>query len=497
MKAFAAEYLEYLERANNWLFHRFLEYFRENFGRVKISFLFNAYQPRANRNYYETREKAESPSDPFFKEYIDVINEYRAERKETDNLVKVAVTDSYVPLLAAAHFFPHSLSIAFPQVTLDLARNFYPNVYKTIVEQHNNGDFDLGISAYHHSFAPMLNERELEQEYSAAFKKFKEIDGRKNDFITLHIPECGVSPTLLDVLGKIQNDEGIRFATVLDSTYHNVHSFNSYNFGSFDIGRPNELIYLSNGNVHRLRILFSNNDFSRRKFSFPPIPSTKSDVKSIGFWYLTELIESIAKPQPYPYWDMLRKGKNILFVVHTDAETIGFHSPGREYSFFLFLNLLKEFDFKLTTIAECAKSTPYMTDNKTSLLYKTWDMETYGLTDRWMKSGEGSTTHLLFTASEVYPYLIAELKSNERMMNATQRRRLLAASERFGNALASCPHWWSNPDSIPGKQFVNDIQECGTHLKKLEQFVPQQKIHLLDALEKLKKHPLIKNTLKR
>ena len=485
MEPFVAEYLVYLERTNNWLFHRLLDYTGNIQGRINISFLFNAYQPRANKQYKERRAKATPPDNPFFKNYHKAILSYGAEREETDNLVKVAVTDCYVPLLAASQLFPGSMSIAFPQITIDMMKNFYPEVYQRMIDQHNNGEFDLGISSYHHAFAPMIRSDLLEQEYMATLKEFQKIDKRKNDFITLHIPECAVSPTLLDVLSEVQNNKGIRFATVLDSEFHNTWPY------PYDIGKPNELVYLAKGEVSRLRILFSNNYFSRKSFSFPPV----LDPKGTAFWYFTTLFESIAKPQSYPYWDRLKKGENICFVVHTDAETIGFHSPGREYAFFLLLHLLNSFDFELTTIPRCVKKTPHMTKEKSPLLFKTWDMETHGLTNRWMKRGDPkSSAQFLFNALEVYPPLFKDLERKEESMDLRDKKRLWAARMRFANSLTSCPHWWSNQDSIPGKQFAHDVIECGRHIQKLERHVPKNRKHLLNEIEELKGHPFVKQT---
>jgi hypothetical protein len=492
MEPFAEEYLRHLERTNNWLFGKLLEYKNggESHGRIEVSFFFNAYQPRSNRIYREFRPRAQPPDNPFFKQYSEEIAGYGAKRQDCDSLLKVAVTDCYVPLFAAAKFFP--ISIAFPQTTLDGLKRHYPEVYAKAIEQHNHGELDLGISSYHHAFAPMLRADLLEQEYLSALAEFLKMDKKRDDFIALHIPECAVSPTLLEVLGKIQSRENVRFATVLDSEYHNAAPY------SYDIGKPNKINYLAKGEICRLRALFSNNFFSRTAFSFPP---SGLDEKGTAFWYLTTLFESIAKPQAYPYWDRLCKGENVNFVVHTDAETIGFHAPGREYALFLFLHLLNSFNFKLSTISKCAKKDPpelHVTKERVPLLFRTWDMETHGDIARWMKRGDpNSSAQFLFHTLEIYPPIIRDLEEAESGMGLGEKRRLWAARMRFANSLTSCPHWWHDPDSVPGKQFVKDILKCGEHLGKLckrVKHVSKSRNHLLKEAEELRFHPFVQRT---
>lgn len=483
MEPFVAEYLTWIERENRWLFDRLLEFTSHMRDRLTVSFVFNAYQPRCNKTYKEEKPKLNPPDNPFFDNYYNTIVAYGATRKEKDTLMAVAVTDSYVPLMAAVESFPGAITLAFPQVTLDRMRNLYPAVHEQLIMQNNFGKIDLGISSYHHAFAPMLDERMLMQEYYSALEAFSRIS-TKRSLISLHIPECAVSPTLFDVLGCIQNKEKVKFVTSLDSDYHNQT-------GAYDIGMPNEITYRSKGEACGLKVMLSNNNFSRRLFSFPP----NTDSKTVGFWYFTRLFESVAKPQIYPYWGRLSEGKNTNFVVHTDAETIGFYSGERVYSFYLMVHLMKCFGMKLESLAEAGRAEAKTTNEKDHLLYKTWDMETCGTVNRWMKKEYDSSTQLFFTASEIHPYLIENLTEKESEMNSKEKKRLWAARARFANALTSCPHWWGSQDSVAGKQFARDIVACGRHIRKLKKFLPPCRAELAKATESIENHPFIKKAL--
>ena len=393
-------------------------------------------------------------------------------------------------MLATSKFFPGALSIAFPQVTLNLVKEFFPHIYVKLVTQHNNGDLDLGISSsYNHAFAPMLVKREIEHELSTSLESFLEVDKRRNVFITVHIPECAISPTLLDVLGEIQNECGIRFVITLDSTYHNCIP------NPYDIGRPNELEYTdSKGDLCKLRIMFSNNDFSRRKFSFPPL----LDAKDVAFWYFTTFLESIAKPQPYPFWDKLKNGEDLHFVVHTDAETLGFHAPGREFSFFLFLHLLQSFKFNLITISEAAEKEPHVTRetcNKEAFYGRSWDTGAEGGNGRWMIKELDSSTQFKYAASDCLLHLLEELNKKKDYMTESEKQCLQDAEQIYYRGLTSCADWWwPVADSPAGKQRAECILESSERVGGLRKYVSDDKKYLLVKSAALKNHPFVKRT---
>jgi len=495
MEPFVAEYIDWLEPHNKQLFHRLMEYSSTLNHKLKISFLFNAYQPRCNRLYKIKKEFLKPPENPFFLKLYEKIKSYEIERKETDNLLAIALTDCYLPLMAIGESFPHVLSIAFPQVTVDVLKLRYPNWHQTLMQLNRGKIIDLGVSSYHHSFAPLLDERLLYQEYSTALdvylKSYKnnanDVKDAKSDPIdvSVHIPECAVSPTLLDVFARLQENYSVKLITVLDSEYHNEG-------GAYDIGKVNEIHYFSKGNKSTLNVLFSNNHFSRKLFSFPP----ESDPKTVGFWYFTRMFESIAKPQPYPYWEKLKNGDEIHFVIHTDAETIGFYCQERVYSLYLMLHLMKCFDIDAITLTDAAHINIVQMNSTRPLLYKTWDMGTSGGMSRWIKNEYDSSTQFFFITKEIYPYLLEELVKRENEMTPIERKILWVARMRYANALTSCPHWWSEPDSVAGKQFAQDILETGKQIRKLEKYITPDKKEVLKATERFESHPFVKRSLK-
>jgi hypothetical protein len=488
MEPFVSEYINWLEGYNRQLFHQLMEYSSSMNHRLKVSFFFNAYQPRCNRMYKETRGFLRPTENPFIDKLYEKIKTYEKEsnvkRKEEDNLIAIALTDCYIPLLSISEMFPKSISIVFPQVTVDYLKLRYPLWHQKLKELVASSVVDLGISSYHHCFAPLLTEKLLIQEYSSALEAYFS-HYQKKETISLHIPECAISPTLLDSLAQIQNVYSVSFITVLDSDYHNKE-------GIYDIGKVNEIIYYSKGIQSKLKILFSNNHFSRRLFSFPP----SSDWKTLGFWYFTRMFESIAKPQPYPYWENLKSGDSVRFIIHTDAETIGFYSKERIYSLYLMIHLMKQFDIDPIPISEIRESDIVKRETIQPLLYRTWDMETSGDSRRWIKEQYDSSTQFFFVTKEIYPFLIDLLVERQDEMSSTEKKILQIARYRYANALTSCPHWWSEPDSIAGKQFARDVIQSGRMIRKLERYVPEDKKEILRATERLEEHPFVKRALK-
>jgi hypothetical protein len=322
------------------------------------------------------------------------------------------------------------------------------------------------------------------QEYSAAIEEhMKRVNPKEN--ITVHIPECAVSPTLLEVFAKLQKEYYINLITVLDSDYHNGD-------GAYDIGKVNEIKFFSKGIDSSIKVLFSNNHFSRRLFSFPP----NSDPKTVGFWYFTRMFESVAKPQPYPYWEKMKNNEIINFTIHTDAETIGFYSSERVYSLYLIMHLMKCFDIDMLTVSDAAQMNVVQKNSIQPLLYRTWDMESGGDTGRWMKMNYDSSTQFFLLTKELYPYLIDEISNHESEMSSIEKKILWIAKMRYANALTSCPHWWSEPESVPGRQFAFDVIETGKQLRKLDKYIPEEKKEILLATKRIEDHPFIKRALK-
>jgi len=488
MEPFVSEYINWLEGHNGQLFHQLMEYSSSMNHRLKVSFFFNAYQPRCNRLYKEEREMIKESGNEFvdklYKRIKTYENELNTVRKTRDNLIAIALTDCYVPLMALGEEFPGSVSLAFPQVTVDYLKLRYPRWHEKLKELSANGIIDLGISSYHHSFAPLLTEKLLIQEYSSSLQSYLS-QYKKKGTISLHIPECAVSPNLMDALAIVQNEYSVSFVTALDSDYHNKD-------GAYDIGKVNEIAYFSKGIQSKMNILFSNNHFSRRLFSFPP----SSDWKTVGFWYFTRMFESIAKPQPYPYWNNMRSGENMRFVIHTDAETVGFYSKERIYSLYLMVHLMKQFDIDPISLSEIQESDTVKRETIQPLLYRTWDMETSGGSRRWIKEQYDSSTQFFFVTKEIYPFLIDLLVERQDEMNSTEKKILQIARYRYANALTSCPHWWSEPDSVAGKQFARDVIQSGRMIRKLERYVPEDKKEILRATERLEEHPFVKRALK-
>jgi len=488
MEPFVGEYINWLEGHNRQLFHQLMEYSSHMNHRLKVSFFFNAYQPRCNRLYKEEREMIKHSGNIFIDKVYNKIKSYEKDlnisRKKMDNLIAISLTDCYVPLMALGEEFPGSISLAFPQVTLDYLKFRYPKWHEKLKELSANNIIDLGISSYHHSFAPLLNEKLLIQEYSSSLESFLSQYKRK-EIIPLHIPECAVSPALIDILVKLQHEYGVSFVTVLDSDYHNKN-------GVYDIGKINEINYFSKDLNSKLLVLFSNNHFSRKLFSFPPI----SDWKSVGFWYFTRMFESIVKPQPYPYLDNLRNGINMRFVIHTDAETIGFYSHDRIYALYLMLHLMKQFDIDAVPLSYTNDQDIVKSDTIQPLLYKTWDMESGGDSKRWIKEQYDSSTQFFSVTKEIYPFLIDLLSEKESEMSSLEKKILMIARYRYANALTSCPHWWTEPDSIAGKQFAIDVIQSGRMLRRLAKYIPEDKKEILMATERLEKHPFVKRALK-
>ncbi|MCS7109411.1 MAG: hypothetical protein NZ903_01285, partial [Candidatus Micrarchaeota archaeon] len=119
MEPFVAEYIGWLERENKWLFNRLIEYCSTMKNRLKVSFFFNAYQPRCNRTYKIEKKQLPDIDNPFLHQLYAKIKSYEITRKERDNLVAIAATDCYLPLIVTGEQFPNAVCIAFPQVTLD------------------------------------------------------------------------------------------------------------------------------------------------------------------------------------------------------------------------------------------------------------------------------------------------------------------------------------------------------------------------------------------
>ncbi|MEM3369536.1 MAG: hypothetical protein QXE90_01635 [Candidatus Micrarchaeia archaeon] len=484
MEPFVAEYVGWLERENRWLFNRLIEYSTTMKGRLKVSFLFNAYQPRCNRLFKIEKPMLPDNENPFFHSLYEKIKSHGIERKIRDNLIAIALIDCYVPIITVAEQFPSSITIAFPQVTLDGIRNRYPVFIDKLSQYYLNGSIDVGISSYHHSFAPLLDEKLLYQEYSASLSAFLSYIRLQKKQISIHIPECAVSPSLMTTLAKIQSENFIDFVTVLDSDYHNQNGF-------YDIGKLNRISYFANGKISNMNVLFSNNHFSRKLFSFPP----HSDPKEVGFWYFTRLFESVAKPQPYPYWDKMKSGEEIRFTIHTDAETIGFYVQERIYSLYLMIHLMKNFDIGFNFVSDFSENEIVSKNSIEPLLYKTWDMETCGSTNRWIKRDFNSSSQFFLTAKEIFPHLLEKLSEKEEQMDRKERKRLWIAKMRWANALTSCPHWWTEPNSIAGKQFARDVINAGKQIRELEHHLPADYKEILNATKRMEEHPFIKKAL--
>ncbi|MEM3592942.1 MAG: hypothetical protein QXW67_03570 [Candidatus Micrarchaeia archaeon] len=484
MEPFVAEYMGWLERENKWLFNKLIEYSTTMKGRLKVSFLFNAYQPRCNRLFKAEKPLLPDNENPFFHSFYEKIKAHKIERKVKDNLIAIALTDCYVPLLTISEQFPNSITIAFPQITLDEIKNRYPIFIDKLSQYYLNGEVDIGISSYHHSFAPLLDEKLLYQEYNSSISAFLSYIKLKKKHISLHIPECAVSPSLISTLAKVQSENFIDFVTVLDSDYHNQNGF-------YDIGKLNKINYFTNGKMSSINVFFSNNYFSRKLFSFPP----NSDPKEVGFWYFTRLFESVAKPQPYPYWDKMKSGEEIRFTIHTDAETIGFYVQERIYSLYLMIHLMKNFDISFSYISDFSENDTITRDKIEPLLYKTWDMETCGTTNRWIKREYDSSSQFFLTVKEIFPYLLDKLSQKEQEMDRKEKKRLWIAKMRWANALTSCPHWWSEPNSFAGKQFARDVIEAGKQIRKLGSYLPADYKEILNATERISEHPFIKKAL--
>ncbi|MCX8202260.1 MAG: hypothetical protein N3G74_00390 [Candidatus Micrarchaeota archaeon] len=484
MEPFVAEYIGWLERENKWLFSKLIEYSTSMKNKLKVSFLFNAYQPRCNRAFKAEKQPFPDNENPFFHNLYEKIKSLGIERKQKDSLVAIAAADCYVPLIIIGEQFPNAISIAFPQVTLDMIRNRYPRFMEKLSCLYADGFVDVGISSYHHSFAPLLDEKLLVQEYSSSLSAFLSYAKIKRKNISLHIPECAISPSLMGAIAKVQKENFVEFVTILDSDYHNKGGF-------YDIGRLNRINYFANGNSATVNILFSNNYFSRKLFSFPP----NSDPKDVGFWYFTRLFESVAKTQPYPYWEKMKSGETVRFAVHTDAETIGFYMQERVYSLYLMLHLMKNFDIGFSYVSNFDESEIVLREGIEPLLYKTWDMETGGAPNRWLKRDFDSSTQFFFTAKELIPPLLDELTNKENQMDRIERKRLWIAKMRWANALTSCPHWWSEPNSVAGKQFARDILEAGKQIRLLERHFPPLRKEILNATKRFEEHPFVKRAL--
>lgn len=469
MEKLSIDYLEKLSYENYELFRTLLWCAKERAGRIKVVLFFNAYQPKANEDCYVEREIQAFPDDKEFERYVAEIKRIKVDREKRDSLLKIAISDCYSPLLALSKLFPNSMTIAFPQITLDGIARVCPQFHEKIFLERS---FELGISSYNHAFAPMMDDVDLYDEYILSLKKFKS-KIRVVDFVPLHIPECAVSLSLLNVLSKIQSEEGVRFVTVLDSTYHNA--------GQYDIGRPNELVFFVNGRLSRLRILFANNFFSRKQFSFPP----NFGIRDTGYWLFTQFLDCLARPQPYKYLE-ISENTEVYFVIHTDAETIGFHMPGREYSLFVFLSLLREFGFETCTLSQAARAQPKLTREIQQIIDRTWDMQTHGRTDRWMRR---ESADLFFRLRAVCRPLIDQLEKE--VKREEERQEVALAREHYRRARTSCPHWWDKADSPAGKQFARDVLNICESIQKIGKLSSST----LNEVEKIKQHPFIKKAL--
>jgi hypothetical protein len=123
-------------------------------------------------------------------------------------------------------------------------------------------------------------------------------------------------------------------------------------------------------------------------------------------------------------------------------------------------------------------------------------METSGGTKRWIKETYDSSTQFFFLTKDIYPYLLDLLQLKEGEMSSIERRILEVAKLRYANALTSCPHWWSEPDSPAGRQFAKDVIQSGRMIRKLERYIPEDKKEILKATERLEQHPFVKKALK-